>query len=302
MGFINSLLGGKAKIKSSNPVTQQMSAEQIKQSQAALGQQQMFVNALNAQNGLGNQTDVYNQLQDVANGQGPNPAQAMLNQATGQNAQQTAALMGSQRGIQSNPGLLARLAANQGAQLQQQAVGQGATMAANQQLGAISAAGNMANQQAAQQQQGIANLNQFNQGQQGQLLNANQQSDQVQAGLAAGNAQRASSIGGGILGGIGKAIGFADGGEVPPMPAQPSSIDAFFSSTPPNNMAMKSGGYIPGQAKTQGDSIKNDVVPILASPGEIMIPRSVVNSKNPGQQAAAFVEAILARNGKSLKK
>lgn len=77
------------------------------------------------------------QLQGVANGTGPNPAQAMLNQQTGQNVANQAALMAGQRGAGANAGLIARQAAQQGAATQQQAVGQGATMQAQQQLGAL---------------------------------------------------------------------------------------------------------------------------------------------------------------------
>jgi hypothetical protein len=80
-----------------------------------------------------------NQLQGIANGTGPNPAQAMLNQQTGVNVQNQAALMASQRGAGANPALLARQAAQQGAATQQQAVGQGATLQSQQQLNAINA-------------------------------------------------------------------------------------------------------------------------------------------------------------------
>lgn len=134
---------------------------------SGLAQQQNFVNALNAQNGIGNQSQVYNQLQGIANGRGPNPAQAMLNQATGANVANQAALMASQRGAGANAGMIARQAANQGAAIQQNAVGQGATMQANQSLNAIGAAGNMANQQVGQQANAVGNLNQFSQGAQG---------------------------------------------------------------------------------------------------------------------------------------
>jgi hypothetical protein len=77
------------------------------------------------------------QLQGIANGTGPNPAQAMLNQQTGANVSNQAALMAGQRGASANPALLARQAAQQGAATQQQAVGQGATLQSQQQLGAI---------------------------------------------------------------------------------------------------------------------------------------------------------------------
>src|ERR1700679_2695861 len=70
----------------------------------AIGQQQAFTNAAAASNGLGNQSNVYGQLAGVAAGTGPNPAQTMLAQQTGQNAANQSAMMGSQRGASQNVG------------------------------------------------------------------------------------------------------------------------------------------------------------------------------------------------------
>jgi hypothetical protein len=39
------------------------------------------------------------------------------------------------------------------------------------------------------------------------------------------------------------------------------------------------GGYVPGQAKTGGNSYSNDIVPALLSPGEFVLPRSVTGNK-----------------------
>ncbi len=89
------------------------------------------------QNVLGQQQATAGQLQGIANGTGPNPAQAALNNATGQNIASQAALMAGQRGAGANVGLMARQAAQQGAGIQQQAVGQGAEMQAQQQLAAL---------------------------------------------------------------------------------------------------------------------------------------------------------------------
>ena len=97
------------------PITNQMGLDSITQAQNQLAQQNAFVQALQAQNGIGNQSNVYNQLQNVANGTGPNPAQAMLANATGQNVANQAALMAGQRGSNANVGLMARQAAQQGA-------------------------------------------------------------------------------------------------------------------------------------------------------------------------------------------
>ncbi|CAM6002768.1 unnamed protein product [Sphagnum balticum] len=99
-----------------------------------------FAQTLQGTNGVQVQQQVLNQLQGVANGTGPNPAQAALNQSTGQNINSQAALQAGQRGASGNVGLLARQIGQQGAAIQQNAVGQGATMQATQELNALNSA------------------------------------------------------------------------------------------------------------------------------------------------------------------
>lgn len=219
--------------------------------QNSMQSQQGLLAAIQAQNGLGNQSQVYNQLQGVANGTGPNPAQAMLNQATGQNVQNQAAMMAGQRGAGSNPALIARQAAMQGAGIQQNSAGQAATLQAQQSLGALGQAGNMANTQAANQigqtnantaaqQAEQANLlnslqgyNNANVGMQsnmnniyGQLANTTMQGQQgviggIMKNLGTMGGMMGSGGGGGGAGGMAAMAG-AEGGEVPePIAAVP---------------------------------------------------------------------------------
>lgn len=180
--------------------------------QAGIKQQQDFVNALSAQNGIGNQSSVFNQLQGVANGTGPNPAQAMLNQATGANTANQAALMAGQRGAGQNVGLIARQAAQQGAANQQNAAGQSATMQAQQSLGALNQLGGIAGQQVGQQQNALSGLNQNSLQQQANLLGLQSNINSANAGLAGQTMARQ----GDLLGGVGNAIGsiLAEGGQV----------------------------------------------------------------------------------------
>ncbi len=176
----------------------QNNAGQSLEAQKALLAALQSQGGLNAQNqamsGLQNTASMY---QNIAQGNGPNPAQAALNQATGQNVANQAAMMAGQRGASANVGLMARQAAQQGAATQQQAVGQGATLQAQQQMNALSGLGgiqgqqaglantmagqqigqvnansqsNLANQQA--MQQGLSNYNQQNITNQGNLMNA----------------------------------------------------------------------------------------------------------------------------------
>ena len=57
------------------------------------------------------------------------------------------------------------------------------------------------------------------------------------------------------------------------------------------------GGMVPGKASVFGDSLKNDVVPSLLSPGEIVLPRSVTMDKGMMANLAA---ALGPQNAKAL--
>lgn len=421
----------------------------------AIGQQGNFNGQLGAANGIGTQNQAIQglqgvagqqaateqQYQNIANGTGPNPAQAMLNQQTGANVANQAALMAGQRGAGANIGLMARQAAQQGAATQQQAVGQGATMQAQQQLGALSglsaqqqalagtqsAIGGLGTTQAGMQQAGISNLSQqgaqaagLQQGAinaaagqantmagqqigattaaaQGTLANAGQAQQgliaqnnanvSMQGNVNAGNTaleqtsqQGRQGLAGGVLNGLGAAVGAAHGGEIlkmddggpiplaetpappvatapaaapivgpqssfgqflkgfgggssgqgtPSMPAmggsnsgaqamnagmtglgkgigkaakKPKTADLSSEMETPmakGGLAAK-GGHVaaktPGQKPVvKGDSLKNDKVPTMLSAGEVVIPRSIMNSKNPARSAADFVNKVLAK-------
>ena len=182
----------------------------------SIAQQQALVDQLNAQNGVANQSSVFNQLQGVASGTGPNPAQAMLAQQTGTNVANQAALMAGQRGAGANAGLIARQAAQQGAATQQQAVGQGATLQAQQSLGALGQLGGIAGQQVAEQQGGISNLNAQQMALQAQQLQNIQQQNQYNAGIAQVNAGAQQGRTSGFLSGLGSTLSnFASGSNAP---------------------------------------------------------------------------------------
>lgn len=201
-------------------IVQPTTAAQVTQgytnSQNALTQQQNLLSALQGQNGLQNQSNVYNQLQGVVNGTGPNPAQAMLANTTGQNIAQQNALMAGQRGAGANTGLIARQAAQQGASTQQQAAGQAAALQAQQSLNALGQAGNVANTQAGQQIAGTGAVTNANQAEQQQLLGAINAQNQANVAnqsnvnqVAGGQAQAVTQGQYGLLGGAlqGAALG-----------------------------------------------------------------------------------------------
>lgn len=213
-GFQAANAANPAAINQFSPVTQG-------QVQGSVNDTTGLIGALQAQNGIQNQSQVYNQLQGIANGTGPNPAQAQLAQATGANVANQSALMAGQRGAGANAGLLARQAAQQGAATQQQAAGQAATMQAQQSLGAIGAAGQLANQQAnqyigAQTGQEQQLLGAQLTGQQQQVSNVGNMNT-VNASIAQGNQKAQAGLIGGILGSAGtsgQAVMGAEGGQV----------------------------------------------------------------------------------------
>lgn len=213
------------------PIQQGTNADQLNQGYTdaigGLGAQNQFMNQLAGQNGIQNQTDVYNQMQNIAQGRGPNPAQAMLNQATGANVSNQAALMAGQRGSAANAGLIARQAAQTGAGIQQNSAGQGATMQANQSLDAQNQLAGIAQNQVNQQGQAITGYNTAAQNEQNTLQNANTSYNNAQVGMQSnlnnvngqisqGNQSAKNGMLGGIMNGGSSMLSsfMAKGGEV----------------------------------------------------------------------------------------
>lgn len=173
-GFLSSLFGGGGPQMPNitDPVTGAQITDAAGRVVASQDQLAGFANSLQGTDGVKNQTAVFNQLQSVANGTGPNPAAAMLAESTGKNVANQGALMAGQRGASSNVGLIARESAQQGAATQQQAVGQAATLESNQQLNALNSEGAIAGQQVGETQNALSASNTAATNNQGQLLTA----------------------------------------------------------------------------------------------------------------------------------
>ncbi len=165
------------------------------------------------QNLQNQQQSTYNQQQGLANallaqsqGYGPNPAMAQFNQNTGANVAQQGALMAGQRGASSNVGLLARQAAQQGAQTQQNATGQAATLQANQQLAAQQALGQTYGNMANQSLQGES-IQQGGQAAQNTAITTGQLGAQnINANIAGQNASALNGTAGGISNALGAGL------------------------------------------------------------------------------------------------
>jgi hypothetical protein len=314
-----------------------------------------------------NQNALAQALLAQSQGQGPNPAQNMLNQATNQNIQQNAGFTASQKGI--NPALAARLASQNQANMSQQAAGQGALMGAQQQLNAQQQLGNLYGQQAGENiagqqinagvtaQNAAANQKTaggFWNGLSGGLLNKGGEvkayagGGQVDASQQIANQMLSSAgvtswpigvpdskgpsgskspfdspldmsggtamaggpmdaIGGAGGAGAGDALGGAGavalayrGGKIPAHLEHIAKIyhpQAFIPASNTEHLKAK-GGKVPGKAQIPGDSVKNDTVKTMLSPGEMVIPRSVMQSKDPAEAAKAFVAQKLKEKSK----
>lgn len=228
-------------------------------------------------------------LLNQSQGGGPNPAQNMLNQATGQNVQQQGALMASARGASANPALIARLAAQQGGQIQQQAAGQAATLQAQQQLEAQkqlqAQQAQIANQALQAQQINLGALTGYNQ----TVAGANAANKQADNQLLGGLLQ----AGGGLLAsGLFKGPSGGGGTAAPVGPGEGGFGSAGGGAASGGTMVASHGAVVPGQPLVSGDSEKNDVVPALLSPGEAIIPRSIMQSPDMEKKALAFLREL----------
>lgn len=280
----------------------------------SIAKQKAFVDAINAANGIQNQSSVFNQLQGVANGTGPNPAQTQLNQSTGQNVANTGALMASSRGASANPGLIARQAAQAGAGIQQNAAGQAATLEAQQRLGALGQLGGVAGQQVGEQIAGQGALTGANQTSYGQILNQITGQNNTAAGLqsnintgntAAGinSANNAAGFGGGLMNAAGAEAGLW-GGQAQP---QGNTSMPFTPGKSPVNTMMPSladGGQVPAkgpqsmfaQMLAKGGMAKG--VPALVSPGERYIPPAQAKQVARGEKKATEVGTVIKGKAK----
>lgn len=221
---------------------------------------------------------------------GPSLAEMQLREASDRALKQQAGAIGAFRG--QNPSLARRQIADQTAAAQQQMAGQAAMLRAQEQQAAQALAGQAFGQIRAQDQgmfgaagQGRQAQNQLSVGSdlQAQGMNlqrdlANQQAIQRNQAMMYGadqnaaqrNVNIASGLGQAAMGAVGLGGPAASGGPIPKMGG------------------FAGGGVIPGQPIVPGDSPRNDVVPIAASPGEIVVPVS----KATPEGAYDFVKSL----------
>jgi hypothetical protein len=231
-------------------------------------------------------------------------AQIVLQQFTNQNIAQSTGVATSQKGI--NPALAARQAGQNAAYIGQQSVGQSGIIKAQTQAQAqellasihMNRENNMARAKAQQEANDAS------------LRNA-----LISGGLTATGAILAGPLGASAGNMAGRIIASrSETGEGTwqqnPSPTQVRSVQGnqyqgynpqHGQPTPDGRIMFARGGKIPGKPEVQGDSLKNDKVPIMASPGEIIVPRT--KAKDP-EKAHDFIDHLLRgkkkkENGKS---
>lgn len=262
-------------------------------------------------------------LQGQAYGTAPSAAQLQMQQGINQATGQAQALAASQRGI--NPALAARLAAQSQASLAQQGNAQaGILRAQEQQQGLGMLGGEMQSvRQGRENYQGLQsqNYNQNNMANERGYESAAGHRADAMGGLmnSFGGSMMGGGGGGGGMGGMMAHGGivpqrFAGGGDVFSLPSYSNDLGPGGMNYQSYDKSKSSGGggggggglmslvglaamaahggKVPGKAPVSGDSLKNDKVPAMLSPGEAVIPRSIMNGDNPGEQAKEFVEQL----------
>jgi len=300
--------------------------------QNSLAQQQALLAALQSQGGFGLQNQAAQGYANLAAGRGPNPAQAQLAQNTAANVAQTGALMAGQRGAAQNVGLIARNVGQQGAATQQQAVGQAATLQAQQQLQGLQGLAGQANTMANQQIGQTNAITQAQQAQQANLMNAinayNNARVGMQGNVNAGNVSLANTQMQGSQGALGNLmnsggammsmIPMAEGGDTSEAPTGPQSEFGQFIS------GVASGGNTPavdinsvsdsaaaawaagpkgGGGKPSAPSMsRGGNVDVMLSPGEkVVYPNQVNQAASGGKVPMKTVPGKAAVKGDSLK-
>lgn len=262
----------------------------------------------------GQQQGLASQLQAQAEGQGPSVSQTMLNHALQQQQGASNGIAAANRGINSGLAMRQALQAQSAANAQSAALGVAARQ--QEQLNAQgqlqSLYGTMGNQQL--QQQKLYNDN-------------NQYAQGINSQIAQNNANAVNKTEGGLLNGIGSvASSFLNKGGRVPLPVMRYSSGGDVGMPSLNNsdalptlslgpggggsgdkssgggssaglgslvglLALAShGGKIGGKAPVKGDNVKNDIVPAMLSPGEIVIPRS---ASNDPKLAKEFIDHLM---------
>lgn len=240
------------------------------------------------------QAQLYGQQQDLAGalaararGEGTSIAEMQLQNTLAQNQRAAAGQLAGVRGL--NPAMAQRLLLNQQASLAGQAAGQGAMLRAQEQLAAQQALGQQLASMRGAAGQMYGQAGQLGLGQEKLGVETEEARKQRELAIAEANqrseierqrtqiaANKAYAEDNGLMGDIGS--GLIEAGKAGAQIAK----------------AMAHGGKPEGHLAKM-DNVKNDTIPAMLSPGEMVIPRSIMHSANPPKAAAKFVKAIMEK-------
>ena len=226
------------------------------------------------------------QLQAQAAGQGPSLAQNQLQRATDQNMQQAMSMGLSSQAQGMNPGSALRAASRARASIQGQSAMDSADLRAKEQFAAQSQLGALLGGMRGQdlgQAGGVAGAGLD---QQAQAEAIHRRNNPGLAPLISGVAQGVQSFAG--MGSKPQGLTQQPQGSTGLMPQ--TQNPQYGNQTV--NSTYGTRGYSAGGPV---DSPRNDTVPALLSPGEIVLPRSVAMAEDSPEKAAQFVAAIRAR-------
>lgn len=260
-------------------------------------------------------TDLISQLQKARQGDfgpGGSLAQAILQQGLSQNVGNVRSQLASTRGL--SPALAAQMAAQQTAQMGGQTAQQAGILGLQQQLAAQQQLGQLAGQ-AATTGGGLASQL-MTQQRAGDIEQAKASSDaalkqlQILASSDVGIRQIQAQTGmnaNEIKAKIAAANQAAAMGDRQMVAGILGSLISSGAQVGASAVAAYDGGRIDGDAEVSGDSPKNDIVPAMLSPGEIVIPRSAAQDKAKakrfldeldGWDSASYAKVLKARRGK----
>lgn len=288
--------------------------------------------AMGAQAGArGQQQTLADMLMARARGEGQSIAELQLQRTLEQNQKAAAGALAGVRGM--NPALAQRLLLNQRAEMSQQAAGQGALLRAQEQQQAQALLGQQLGIQRGQdlglygsagqlgQAQNALGVQADLQSQQQQLQQdmANQQAQQRAQAMEMAAKQEAERQRAELLGGVVDTVGTGimaaatGGASLGPSMAGKLMGGAGGSGYTKGNLSQdiadyfNKGGMVKGKAPLYGntpmnqkvdarmDHPKNDTVPAMLSPGEAVIPRSIMAAEDAPDKARVFIEALMKK-------
>lgn len=234
--------------------------------------------------------DISKALSERALGRGPSLAEAQLRSATNRNLSQQLAAAASMRG--RNTGAAQRQLLQQQGEAGRNLAQDAATARMAEQQAAQSQALNQGNVLAGSINQNLQTGYGFKTGARIQQAQMQQQTDALNSQIAAANQANQQQMTGSLLSAAGQLAGSYYGS------SGSAASGAPVGSSGPTLKFKAHGGMVSGAAEIPGNDIKNDKVPHMLSPGEIVIPRSHATSP---EKAKKFVQQLLENMPKDIR-